>query len=96
MITATVAYPSSDTERPDDRCDVIVHHVTPADRAGMVFHRWTVFAGEEKRVELDDAPRALVFAHLLAQLRQGRVWIRHDESDPQPVDSSSIRGCSCC
>ena len=97
MIGRPVEAPSEGTARSDDRRDVIVQHVTRADPAGAALDRWLVFAGDERRGDLDDAPRAIVFARLLADLRQGRVWIRHDDSgDLQQVDAGSIRGCSCC
>jgi len=89
--------PPSGTVQPDDGRDVIVQHVTTADPAGAVLDRWLVLAGDERRGELDDAPRAIAFARLLADLRQGRVWIRHGDSGGlQQVESGSIRGCSCC
>ena len=96
MIAGAMAELQGGTAQPDDRHDVIVQHVTPAAQPGTIIDRWMVLAGEEKRAELDDARRALVYANLLAHLRQGRVWIRHGDADIQPVDSNSIRGCSCC
>ncbi len=76
--------------------DVIVQHVTTATAGGST-NRWMIFVGDEKRADLDDASRALVFARLLADLNQGRVFIRHGEGeDLRQVDAGSIRGCSCC
>jgi hypothetical protein len=85
-----------DTVKPDAR-DVIVQHVSSVDSAsGFTRDRWLVFVGKSKRAEMDDSQRALVFARLLADLNQGRVWVLHDTDGLKPLDSRSIRGCSCC
>jgi hypothetical protein len=79
---------------PDLDRDVIVEHVkgeTPSDE------RWLIFLGPNKRAEMTDPNGALVFARLLADLQQRRVWIRHEgTSDLNPVDHRSMKGCSCC
>ena len=86
-----------ETTRPDELRDVIVQHVTRADTGGAELNRWLVFLGQTKRGEMDDSNRALVFARLLADLSQGRVWILHEDTDgPRPIDARSVRGCSCC
>jgi hypothetical protein len=83
--------------KPNEGRDVIVKHVTCADECGAAGgNRWLVMLGDVKKAEMSDAQRALVFARLLADLSQGRVWIHHDGEGATPVDSSSIRGCSCC
>jgi hypothetical protein len=77
---------------PDWARDVIVRHVKDADG-----ERWMVFVGAEKRSELSHSQSALVFARLLADLNQGRVWVAHGESGAaQPLDHNSLRGCTCC
>jgi hypothetical protein len=56
-----------------------------------------VFLGQTKKGEMDDSRRAFVFARLLADLSQGRVWVLHEDSaGPEPLDARSIGGCSCC
>ena len=87
-----------DEVRPNEHRDVIIQHVTTADPAGGAANsRWVVFLGDSKRGEMDDSRRAMVFARLLADLSQGRVWVRHeDEEGLRPLDSRSISGCSCC
>jgi hypothetical protein len=85
-----------DTVKPDVR-DVIVQHVSSVDDAsGSTRDRWLVFLGQSKRAEMEDSHRAMVFARLLADLNQGRIWVLHDADGLKPVDSGSIRGCSCC
>jgi len=38
-----------------------------------------------------------MFARLLADLQQRRVWVCDDACDDlMPIDHSHIRGCSCC
>jgi hypothetical protein len=83
--------------KPNEGRDVIVKHVTCTDNGGAAGgNRWLVMLGDVKKAEMSDAQRALVFARLLADLSQGRVWIHHDGEGSALVDSSSIRGCSCC
>jgi hypothetical protein len=83
--------------KPNESRDVIVKHVTCAeDGRAEGGNRWLVMLGGVKKAEMSDAQGALVFARLLADLSQGRVWIHHDGEGTTPVDSSSIRGCSCC
>jgi len=83
--------------KPNESRDVIVKHVTAADDGGPLGgNRWLVMLGDVKKAEMSDAQRALVFARLLADLSQGRVWIHHEGEGAAPVDSTSIRGCSCC
>jgi hypothetical protein len=83
--------------KPHESRDVIVKHVTAADDSGPSGgNRWLVMLGDVKKAEMSDAQRALVFARLLADLSQGRVWIHHEGEGAAPVDSTSIRGCSCC
>jgi hypothetical protein len=79
---------------PDLECDVIVRHMKgDADRGDQ----WAVFLGRDKRVELASEVNAMVFARLLADLQQRRVWIGHDRDDDlAPMDHSQVRGCSCC
>jgi hypothetical protein len=85
-----------ETLKPNEDRDVIVRHVTCADDCSAAGgNRWLVMLGDVKKAEMSDAQRALVFARLLADLSQGRVWIHHD-GESALVDSSSIRGCSCC
>ena len=87
----------SDSPTPDELHDVIVQHVTSHDAHGeAVSDRWLIFLGKVKRAEIEDQRRALVFARLLADLSQGRVWVRHDADDVRPLGVGSIRGCSCC
>jgi hypothetical protein len=80
--------------QPDPHRDVIVQHVkgtAPGDE------RWVVFLGANRRGELPDAMRALVFARLLADLQQARVWMRHEgAAELEAIDHRGLRGCSCC
>jgi hypothetical protein len=80
--------------QPDLDRDVIVQHVkgkTPGDE------RWLIFVGSTKRAELIHPNGALVFARLLADLQQGRVWLRHeDPGELSPLDHRGLLGCSCC
>ena len=79
---------------PDLDLDVIVQHVTGDPAQG---EQWVVFLGREKRVALEDQQRAMVFARLLADLQQRRVWICHDTAgELRPVNPRELRGCSCC
>jgi hypothetical protein len=82
--------------KPNKGRDVIVKHVTCDDGGAAGVNRWLVMLGDVQKAEMSDAQRALVFARLLADLSQGRVWIHHDGEGTTPVDASSIRGCSCC
>jgi hypothetical protein len=83
--------------KPNESRDVIVKHVTGTDEGDPTGgNRWLVMLGDVKKAEMSDVQRALVFARLLADLSQGRVWIHHDGEGATPVDGSSIRGCSCC
>ena len=50
MIAGAMAELQGGTAQPDDRHDVIVQHVTPAEQPGTIIDRWMVLAGEEKRV----------------------------------------------
>ena len=87
----------AETIKPDEQRDVIVRHVTNGRTGGLSSDQWVVFLGQTKRGEMDDSRRAFVFARLLADLSQGRVWVLHEGADGlQPVDARSIRGCSCC
>jgi hypothetical protein len=80
--------------QPDPDRDVIVEHLkgtVPGDE------RWVIFLGTSKRGELPDAARALVFARLLADLQQRRVWLRHEgTAELEEIDHGGLRGCSCC
>ena len=79
---------------PDADRDVIVEH-SMGERPGD--ECWVISLGTSKRAELPDEMRALVFARLLADLQQRRVWIRHKGStELQAVDHRGLRGCSCC
>ena len=79
--------------QPDLDRDVIVQHVNGDSATG---ERWTIFVGAEKRAELADARGALVFARLLADLKQSRVWVRHGDEELRPPDPRETSGCSCC
>jgi len=82
------------TAQPDLDRDVIVQHVTGSSAP---VDRWVVFLGREQRVSLEDQHRAMVFARLLADLQQRRVWICHDPAgELRPLDARELRGCSCC
>ena len=82
--------------KPNESRDAIVKHVTCTDDGSAGENRWLVMLGDVKKAEMSDAQGALVFARLLADISQGRVWIHHDGEGTTLVDSSSIRGCSCC
>ena len=87
----------SEPDTPDELRDVIVQHVTSTDAHGASSGgRWLIFLGRAKRAEMEDPNGALVFARLLADLSQGRVWVRHGGDDVRPLGAGSIRGCSCC
>lgn len=87
--------PIMTTPQPDLERDVIVQHVT--SDAGGVADRWVVFLGRSKRTEIDSQSGALLFARLLADLQQRRVWVCHDpDGDLNPLDPSQLTGCSCC
>jgi hypothetical protein len=79
--------------QPDRDRDVIVQHVT-GDAA--THDRWTISVGADTRAELVDARAALVFARLLADLQQRRVWVRHADDEIRPLDHRGLGGCSCC
>ena len=82
------------TAPPDLEQDVIVQHVK---RNADGRDRWIVFLGRDKRTEVESEHSALLFARLLADLQQRRVWVCHDPGgDLSPLDRSQLRGCSCC
>lgn len=86
--------PAMAPTQPDRERDVIVQHVKGEPGAG---DRWAVFLGRDKRTEVESQHGAMVFARLLADLQQRRVWICHDPNgDLTPLDPSGLRGCSCC
>jgi len=80
--------------QPDLDRDVIVQHEkgeTPDDE------RWVIFAGATRHAAVMQPNSALVLARLLADIRQGRVWLRHENrGDLSPVDHRGLLGCSCC
>ena len=79
---------------PDLDLDVIVQHVKGDAGRG---DQWVVFLGHDKRASLDSQQGAMVFARLLADLQQRRVWICHDTAgDLHPLNPGELRGCSCC
>ena len=80
---------------PDAGLDVIVKHVIGSDDAGLSRDRWVIFLGSAQRGESEHLQGAFVFARLLADLVKRPVWILH-ESEFRPLDSTSVRGCSCC
>ena len=84
--------------QPDLDSDVIVKHVRERNpSSAATCDRWLVFVGRTKRSDTADARGALVFARLLADLHKRPVWVAHEADGPhEPLDSSSIRGCSCC
>ena len=80
--------------QPDLELDVIVRPITGDPIRG---DQWAVFVGRDKRVELANQQSAMMFARLLADLQQRRVWVCDDAcGDLMPIDHSHIRGCSCC
>ena len=79
--------------QPDLDRDVIVQHENANAATG---ERWTIFVGADKRAELVDARGALVFARLLADLQQRRVWVRHGDDELRQLDHRGLDGCSCC
>jgi hypothetical protein len=82
------------SRQPDLEHDVIVQHVPGA--TGRADH-WAVFLGRDQRTSVDNSQTAMVFARLLADLQQRRIWVRHGlEGDLRPLDTSQLRGCSCC
>ena len=82
------------TVQPDRDRDVFVQHVTTDADSG---ERWVVYLGREPRTSLASQQHAMVFARLLADLQQRRVWMCHDlDGEASPVDHSQLRGCSCC
>jgi len=58
--------------------------------------RWAVSVGGETRAKLPTAEGAMVFARLLADLLQRRVWIRHGDGELCAVEHGGLTGCSCC
>jgi hypothetical protein len=81
---------------PDATRDVIVRHVTSTDEAGRTNEQWLIFVGSDRRGQAESAGNAMVFARLLADLVKRPVWVRHESDDLQPLDLTSLRGCSCC
>jgi hypothetical protein len=80
--------------QPDLERDVIVRHMNDDPQRG---DQWAVFLGSEKRVELSNQQGAMVFARLLADLQQRRVWMGHGSADDLvPVSEGEVRGCPCC
>jgi hypothetical protein len=79
--------------QPDLDRDVIVQHLKANDAQA---ERWVIFLGTDKRAELPSAQGALVFARLLADLQQRRVWIRHPDDELSALDHRGLNGCSCC
>ena len=94
----TVPMMISRVAQPDLDSDVIVRHVRGHDSSSAaVCDRWLVFVGRAKRCDTDDERGALVFARLLADLNKRPVWVAHEAGSPlEPLNSRSIRGCSCC
>jgi hypothetical protein len=79
---------------PDRDLDVIVQHVTGDLERGDC---WAVFLGRDKRATLDTEQHAMMFARLLADLQQRRVWVCHNlGGELHRLDPSHLRGCSCC
>ena len=67
---------------PDLDHDVIVQHV-PGE--GETADAWAIFLGRDKRTQVGDSQNAMVFARLLADLQQRRVWVCHgDDGDAMP------------
>ena len=82
--------------QPNLELDVIVRHVKGDPDRG---DQWAVFVGADKRVELADQQHAMVFARLLADLQQRRVFVSCElggDSDLVAIDANQVRGCSCC
>jgi hypothetical protein len=80
--------------KPDFERDVIVRPMKADPERG---DQWAVFVGSDKRVELSNQQGAMVFARLLADVQQRRVWICHDASgDLTPLDYHQLGGCACC
>jgi len=79
---------------PDLARDVIVRHLEGDPARG---EQWAVFLGPDKRVELSNQEGAFVFARLLADLQQRRIWLGHgDDGDLSLLERGQLRGCSCC
>ena len=78
--------------------DVIVRHVQEGDVEGAGSgEQWVIFLGRERRAALDSPQRAFLFARLLADLSQSRVWVVHDGDGPAEIlDPRAVSGCSCC
>ena len=82
------------SHQPDLERDVIVRHLTGDLQRG---DQWAVFLGSHKRTEMTSEQNAMVFARLLADLQQRRVWVCHgDDGDAMPIDRGQMKGCSCC
>ena len=83
---------------PDLDADVIVRHVKADDAQNATgLERWVIFLGREQRAESDSAQRAFMFARLLADLAQRRVWVVHDgDGTAEVLGPTAIGGCSCC
>lgn len=81
-----------DTAAADGERDVLVSRVREAGGGW----RWAVSVGGETRAQLPTAEGAMVFARLLADLLQRRVWIRHGDGELRAVEHGSLPGCSCC
>ena len=80
--------------QPDLDRDVIVRHLQGDPERG---EQWAVFLGLDKRVELPNQQDAFVFARLLADLQQRRMWLGHgDDGALSQLDRGQVRGCSCC
>jgi hypothetical protein len=89
MIAEPMSIPEPDLDR-----DVIVRHLQGDPERGDL---WAVFLGLDKRVELSNQEGAFVFARLLADLQQRRIWLGHgDAGELSPIDRGQLRGCSCC
>ncbi len=79
---------------PDLDRDVIVRHMPDDPQRGEL---WVVFLGLDKRVELANQQGALLFARLLADVQQRRMWVCHGSDDDfTPLSPGDLRGCSCC
>ena len=83
---------------PNPDSDVIVRHVNRGDRSSTTIgDRWVIVLRGEPRAETDSAQRAFIFARLLADLSQSRVWVVHDGGGPAEIlDPQAVGGCSCC
>jgi hypothetical protein len=84
--------------QPDLDSDILVQHVREADSSGPgTGDRWLVYLGRSQRSDTANRHGALMFARLLADLNKRPVWVLHDPAGPfEPLDPSTVRGCSCC